>query len=226
MSGPDSMPMPTPSRAPRYGDNQAPKPLVARVVIVDNYDSFTHNFYQALRVLGAQVEIVRNDETTVEAVADANFDGVVLSPGPCTPDEAGITLELAKRLAGTVPLLGVCLGHQAIAQAFGAEIVRAKRPRHGHASLVRHDGGGSLGAVPSPFEAARYHSLVVDEATLPARFERTAISVDDGALMAFFDRERDVEGLQFHPESMLTPVGLSIVGAWIARIANAERSCS
>jgi anthranilate synthase/aminodeoxychorismate synthase-like glutamine amidotransferase len=178
------------------------------ILLIDNYDSFTFNLYQAIAGLGAEVEVVRNDQMTVDDIERRinKIDGVVISPGPCTPNEAGISVDLVNRLSGTTPILGVCLGHQAIGAAFGAEIIHAPELRHGKTSLVRHDGQGVYAGLPNPFIATRYHSLIIDPDTIPAEFTVTATS-DDGVVMGVRHREKAVEGVQFHPESILTTSG-------------------
>jgi len=173
------------------------------IALIDNYDSFTYNLAQYLGELGAQVRVFRNDEIAVDEVAALGASHVVLSPGPGTPDDAGITLALIARLAGSVPLLGVCLGHQAIGQAFGGKVVRAGRVMHGKVSHIRHDGGGVFTGVPDEFVATRYHSLVVERASLPACLAVTAQS-EDGEVMGLRHRGLAVEGVQFHPEALLT----------------------
>ena len=176
------------------------------VLMIDNYDSFTFNLVQYFGELGAEVRVVRNDAMSVdEAVAIAPA-AVVISPGPCAPDQAGISLALIRRLAGTVPILGVCLGHQAIGQAFGGRAVRAKRVMHGKVSRVRHDGSGVFAHLPEDFIATRYHSLVVERETLPECLEVTAQS-EDGEIMGLRHRRFPVEGVQFHPEALLTEHG-------------------
>ncbi len=177
------------------------------IFLLDNYDSFTFNLYQFLRELGADVTVARNDQVTVDEVAAMapELDGIVLSPGPCTPAEAGISVPLIRALAGRVPILGVCLGHQAIGAAFGGWVVRAPVLMHGKTSSIRHRGVGVFAGLPNPFVATRYHSLIVDRATLPPVLEVTAEA--DGLIMGLRHRELDVEGVQFHPESILTPVG-------------------
>jgi anthranilate synthase component 2 len=176
---------------------------VKRVLLIDNYDSFAYNLVQALRVLGAEVEVFRNDACTVEEALSRGADRIVISPGPCTPAEAGISVELCRR--AEVPLLGVCLGHQSLASAFGGRIARADRIVHGKTSRIRHDGRGLLRGLPDPFVAARYHSLVATD--LPGCLEVCAHTADHGEPMAFFHRERPLFGVQFHPESYLTPEG-------------------
>ena len=176
------------------------------IALIDNYDSFTYNLAQYLGELGAQVRVFRNDEITVDEVAALKPSHVVLSPGPGTPDDAGITLALIARLAGSVPLLGVCLGHQAIGQAFGGKVVRAGRVMHGKVSRIRHDGGGVFSGVPDEFVATRYHSLVVERESLPACLAVTAQS-EDSEIMGLRHRGLAVEGVQFHPEALLTEHG-------------------
>ena len=176
------------------------------VLMIDNYDSFTFNLVQYLGELGAEVRVVRNDELSVDEAAAMRPSAVVISPGPCAPDQAGISLEIIRRLAGTVPILGVCLGHQAIGQAFGGRVVRAKSVMHGKVSRVRHDGNGIFARLPGDFVATRYHSLVVERQTLPECLEVTAES-DDGEIMGLRHRRFAVEGVQFHPEALLTEHG-------------------
>jgi anthranilate synthase component 2 len=176
------------------------------IALIDNYDSFTYNLAQYLGELGAEVRVFRNDEIAVDEVAALGPSHVVLSPGPGTPDDAGITLALIAKLAGSVPLLGVCLGHQAIGQAFGGKVVRAGRVMHGKVSHIRHDGGGVFTGVPDEFAATRYHSLVVERESLPACLAVTAQS-EDGEIMGLRHRGLAVEGVQFHPEALLTEHG-------------------
>jgi anthranilate synthase/aminodeoxychorismate synthase-like glutamine amidotransferase len=176
------------------------------ILMLDNYDSFTYNLVQYLGELGAEVHVFRNDEISVEEVESLRPSHIVISPGPCTPNEAGVTLELVARMAGRVPLLGVCLGHQAIGQAFGAKVVRAKQVMHGKTSRVRHDGKGVFERVDDDFVATRYHSLVVERASLPACLEVTAAS-EDGEIMGLRHRGHAIEGVQFHPEALLTQHG-------------------
>jgi len=176
------------------------------VLMIDNYDSFTFNLVQYFGELGAEVRVVRNDAISVADAVALGPSAVVISPGPCAPDQAGISLALIARLAGEVPILGVCLGHQAIGQAFGARVVRARQVMHGKVSRVRHDGGGVFARLPADFAATRYHSLVVERDTLPACLEVTAES-DDGEIMGLRHRRFAVEGVQFHPEALLTEHG-------------------
>ncbi len=191
--------------------------MTARLLLVDNYDSFTFNLVQYLGELGAEVEVFRNDEIDVPGIRARRPDALVVSPGPCTPDEAGVTLAAIRALAGEVPILGVCLGHQAIGQAFGGRVVRNARIVHGKASPVRHAGAGVFAGLPSPFDAGRYHSLVVERESLPDALEVTAWT-DEGEIMGLRHRAADVEGVQFHPESILTIEGKHLLGNWLARL--------
>ena len=187
------------------------------IFLLDNYDSFTFNLYQAFRELDAEVTVVRNDQVTVDEVAAMvpELDGIVLSPGPCTPTEAGISVPLIKRLAGRVPILGVCLGHQAIGAAFGGRVVPAPTLMHGKTSPIHHRGRGVFAGLPNPFVATRYHSLIVDRASLPPVLEVTAEA--DGLIMGLRHRELAVEGVQFHPESILTPDGNDLLANFLGR---------
>ena len=176
------------------------------ILVLDNYDSFTYNLVQYLGELGAKVKVVRNDEVSVDGVAHLQPERIVISPGPCTPNEAGISLALIERFAGKLPILGVCLGHQAIGQAFGGKVVHAQQVMHGKVSNIRHDGRGIFAGVPQDFVATRYHSLAVERATLPGSLVVTAQS-EDGEIMGLRHREHAVEGVQFHPEALLTEHG-------------------
>jgi len=176
------------------------------ILVLDNYDSFTYNLVQYLGELGAEVKVARNDELSVDEVEALAPQRVVISPGPCTPNEAGISLALVARLAGRVPILGVCLGHQAIGQAFGGQVVRARQVMHGKVSRIRHDGRGVFAGVPDELVATRYHSLVVERDSLPAALEVSAQS-EDGEIMGLRHRSLAVEGVQFHPEALLTEHG-------------------
>jgi anthranilate synthase component 2 len=193
-----------------------------RLVVVDNYDSFTFNLVQYLGELGAAVEVFRNDAIDVAGLRARRAHGLVLSPGPCTPDDAGVTLAAVRALSGALPILGVCLGHQAIGQAFGGKVVRNFRIVHGKASPVRHGGGGLYAGIPSPFEAGRYHSLVVERESLPEALEVTSWT-EQGEIMGLRHRSADVEGVQFHPESILTLEGKRLLGNWVARVAGGVR---
>ena len=189
-----------------------------RVLVVDNYDSFTFNLVQYLGELGAAVEVFRNDQIDVAGIRARRPDGLLLSPGPCTPNEAGVTLEAVRALAGELPILGVCLGHQAIGQAFGGKIVRNFRIVHGKASPVRHGGSGLYAGLARPFEAGRYHSLVVERESLPRALAVTSWT-DEGEIMGLRHRKLEVEGVQFHPESILTVGGKALLGNWLTRLA-------
>jgi anthranilate synthase/aminodeoxychorismate synthase-like glutamine amidotransferase len=193
-----------------------------RLLVVDNYDSFTYNLVQYLAELGAELAVHRNDAIGLDDVAKLAPDGVVISPGPCTPREAGISVPLIQRFAGSLPILGVCLGHQAIGAAFGGAIVRAPRIMHGKTSPIHHDGRGVFAGLPDPFEATRYHSLVIDPATLPAELERTAWTAED-EIMGVRHRTLFVEGVQFHPESILTLEGKRLLANFLARLGSGGR---
>jgi anthranilate synthase component 2 len=196
--------------------------MAARLLMIDNYDSFTWNLVQYLGELGADVDVRRNDAVTLDEVAALRPDGIVVSPGPRTPREAGISVPLIERFAGTIPILGVCLGHQAIGAAFGGDIVRAPRIMHGKTSPIHHDARGLFAGLPDPFDATRYHSLVIDPATLPAVLERTAWT-DEGEIMAVRHRTLAVEGVQFHPESILTLEGKRLLANFLTRLPGAPR---
>ena len=191
------------------------------LVLIDNYDSFAYNLVHFLGELGAEVSVWRNDAIGVDEVLARRPEAIVLSPGPCDPDKAGICLELARRAAGRTPILGVCLGHQAIAQAFGARIVRAPAPMHGKLSAIRHRGGALFTGIPSPFEATRYHSLTVAPDSLPEVFEATA-DTGDGAIMAISHRDLPIHGVQFHPESIASEHGHDLLANFL-RIAGVRR---
>ena len=186
------------------------------LLMIDNYDSFTYNLVQYLGELGEDVRVFRNDETTLDEVALLAPRAVVISPGPCTPKEAGISVPLIKRFAGDVPILGVCLGHQAIGQAFGGRIVHAQRVMHGKTSPIHHEGQGVFAGLPNPLTATRYHSLVIERDSLPDCLEITAWT-DDGEIMGVRHREKPVEGVQFHPESILTEHGHALLRNFLER---------
>ena len=187
------------------------------LLLIDNYDSFTWNLVHYLGELGAEVRVVRNDALDVQAAMGLRPAGIVLSPGPCDPDQAGICLPLTLAAAEAgVPLLGVCLGHQTIGQAFGGKVVRAGQIVHGKTDLMHHDGRGVFAGLPSPLRATRYHSLVVDRATLPPALEVTAWTAD-GTIMGLRHRDRPIEGVQFHPESIASEHGHALLGAFLAR---------
>src|SRR4051794_2902268 len=186
------------------------------ILLIDNYDSFTYNLYQLISELGVEVEVIRNDKITVDEIETrlGDFERIVISPGPCTPAEAGICVPMIQQLAGKIPMLGVCLGHQSIGAAFGAAVVRAGAVLHGKTSQIYHAGQGVFAGLPDPFTATRYHSLIVERSSLPAEFEITA-QTDDGIIMGLRHREFDIQGVQFHPESILTPVGRDLMGNFL-----------
>ena len=184
------------------------------ILMIDNYDSFTYNLVHYLGELGERVLVFRNDKITLEEVGKLNPDMVVVSPGPCTPKEAGISVDLIKEFAGRIPILGVCLGHQSIGYAFGGNIVRAKRLLHGKTSQIHHDGKGIYEGVPNPFEATRYHSLLIEKESLPDKLEVTAWT-DEGEIMGVRHKEYLIEGVQFHPESILTKHGKDLLRNFI-----------
>ncbi len=187
------------------------------ILLLDNYDSFVHNVARALRELGAAVEVVRSDRVTVEEALEHPPSGLVISPGPRTPLEAGVSVELVRALSGRIPVLGICLGHQAIARAYGASVVRSAFPTHGRASAIHHEGEGLFHGVPSPFPAGRYHSLTVERSTLPNELEPAAWTAE-GEVMAIRHREHPVWGVQFHPESVLTPSGDVLLGNFLSLV--------
>ena len=188
------------------------------ILLVDNYDSFTYNVYQLIETLGFECKVVRNDAITPDDVAALKPEVIVISPGPGNPDEAGVSLQLITQFAPSVPILGVCLGHQAIGQAFGGKVIRAKSQRHGKTSSVKHCGNGMYEGVPNPFVAARYHSLVVERESLPDCLEVTA-ETDDGIIMGVRHKTLVVEGFQFHPESVATPEGRILVKNFLMKHA-------
>lgn len=184
------------------------------ILIIDNYDSFTYNLVQYLGELGAEVIVRRNDQTTLEEIESLNPGRIVISPGPKTPSEAGICLDLIRHFSGRKPILGVCLGHQAIGQAFGGKVIRAPQVMHGKTSLISHDAKGVFSGLPNPFPATRYHSLIVERETLPTCLEISATS-PDGLIMGLRHREMKVEGVQFHPESILTGTGKQLLANFL-----------
>ena len=190
------------------------------LLMIDNYDSFTFNVVQYLMELGENVEVWRNDEISVDEIIKAAPEKIVISPGPCTPNEAGISLEVIERLAGSIPILGICLGHQSIGQAFGGHIIRAPKVMHGKLSAIHHSGVGVFEGLPSPYQATRYHSLVIDPSTLPESLEVTAWTEDESgkleAIMGVRHRSLSVEGVQFHPESILSEHGHSLLKNFLA----------
>ena len=185
------------------------------ILLLDNYDSFTYNLAQYLGELGCEVEVHRNDKISVEEIARRKPEKIVISPGPCTPQEAGISVELIERLAPKFPILGVCLGHQAIGAAFGGRIVRAPKLFHGKTSQIQHDGKTVFRKLPNPFTATRYHSLIVERKSLPRELEISA-ETKDGTIMGLRHRKYSVEGVQFHPESVLTEVGKQLLKNFLA----------
>ena len=193
------------------------------LLMIDNYDSFTFNLVQYLQVLGAEVRVERNDALTVEQIGKLAPERIVISPGPCTPNEAGVSLEVIRRFGPTTPILGVCLGHQSIGQAYGGRVVRAGRIMHGKTSRIRHHGRGVFAGLPDGFEATRYHSLVVEKDSLPECLEVTAWTEhEDGSfeeIMGLRHREHPVEGVQFHPESILTEHGHALLKNFLDRAA-------
>jgi anthranilate synthase/aminodeoxychorismate synthase-like glutamine amidotransferase len=190
------------------------------VFVLDNYDSFTYNLVQRLGEIdpALDIRVERNDQITPAQIAELKPERIIISPGPCTPNEAGVCLGAIEAVSGALPILGVCLGHQAIGQAFGGTVVRAGRLMHGRTSPIEHDGRGVFLGVPSPFEATRYHSLLVERASVPACLEVSAWT-EEGEVMGLRHRSLDVEGVQFHPESILTPEGKRLLGNWLARLS-------
>ena len=191
------------------------------LLMIDNYDSFTYNLVQYLQSLGAEVRVERNDALTVDEIERLAPQRIVISPGPCTPNEAGVSMAVIERLGASTPILGVCLGHQSIGQVYGGEVIRAGRIMHGKTSLIRHEGKGVFAGLPDGYEATRYHSLVVDKTTLPAALEVTAWTEnEDGSMeeiMGLRHREFPVEGVQFHPESILTQHGHALLKNFLQR---------
>ncbi len=186
------------------------------LLVIDNYDSFTYNLVQYLGEMGQEVRVVRNDEIPAAEIAALGPSHIVISPGPCTPNEAGISLEVIETYAGKIPILGVCLGHQAIGQAFGGKVVRAARVMHGKTSKITHDGKGLFTGLPNPFEATRYHSLLIERASVPDSLDVTAETAEK-EIMAVRHKTLPVEGVQFHPESFLTTSGKDLLRNFIAR---------
>jgi para-aminobenzoate synthetase component II len=192
------------------------------ILVIDNYDSFTYNLVQYLGELGATVEVFRNDAIDVAGIERQAPEGILISPGPGKPDDAGVTLEVIRRLGGAIPLLGVCLGHQAIGQAFGGNVVRAPRLMHGRTSPIEHDGRGVFAGIPSPFRATRYHSLIVEQASLPPELEVTAFTAE-GELMGLRHTRLAIEGVQFHPESFLTEHGHAMLRNFLNQLPEQGR---
>ena len=185
------------------------------ILLLDNYDSFTYNLAQYLGELGCEVEVHRNDKISVEEIARRKPERIVISPGPCTPQEAGISIELIQRLAGKVPILGVCLGHQALGAAFGGKVIRAPKLFHGKTSEIHHDNKGVFRKLPEPFTATRYHSLIVERKSLPRELTITA-ETSDGIIMGVRHRKHKLEGVQFHPESVLTESGKQLLANFLS----------
>jgi anthranilate synthase/aminodeoxychorismate synthase-like glutamine amidotransferase len=184
------------------------------ILVIDNYDSFTYNLVQYLGEMGAQIQVVRNDEVTVPEILERQPDQILISPGPCSPKEAGVSVDTIRQLAGKVPILGVCLGHQSIGYAFGGKIIRAGKLMHGKTSQITHDGKGVFAGLPNPFKATRYHSLVIEKQSLPDVLEVTATS-EDGEIMGVRHKTLAVEGVQFHPESILTESGKALLANFL-----------
>ncbi|MCH8314161.1 MAG: aminodeoxychorismate/anthranilate synthase component II [Nitrospinae bacterium] len=184
------------------------------ILMIDNYDSFTYNLVQYMGELGADIQVHRNDEITLDEIESLAPEKIVVSPGPCTPDKAGVSVDMVKRFAGKIPILGVCLGHQSVGAAFGGEIIKAGRLMHGKTSMIHHDGKTLFKNLPNPFEATRYHSLVLNRKSLPDCFEISAES-DDKEIMGIRHKELFVEGVQFHPESILTVSGKELLGNFL-----------
>jgi len=188
------------------------------LLMIDNYDSFTYNLVQYFGELKQEVIVKRNDQISLKEIADLNPDHLVISPGPCTPNEAGISLQAIERFAGEIPLLGVCLGHQSIAQVFGGDVVRAKQAKHGKNSLIQHDGKGVFTGLNNPLDVTRYHSLVVKPETLPDCFDLSATVLDSDEIMAIRHKTLALEGVQFHPESIMSEQGLQLLNNFIQQV--------
>jgi anthranilate synthase/aminodeoxychorismate synthase-like glutamine amidotransferase len=185
------------------------------LLLIDNYDSFTYNLYQYLAEMGVDVQVRRNDQVTLDEIEAMQPDQIVISPGPCTPVEAGISCQVIETFGPRIPLLGVCLGHQAIGQVYGGRVIRAPEPMHGKTSLIYHEGQGVLRGLPHPFEANRYHSLIVERSSVPPELEITAETAD-GLVMGLRHHTYPVEGVQFHPESIMTPAGKDLLRNFLA----------
>ena len=181
-----------------------------KILMIDNYDSFTYNLVHYIEEFGAKVNVVRNDETSINKIKKYKPDIIFISPGPCSPKEAGISVKIVKELAGKIPIFGVCLGHQSIGYAFGSEIIKAKKLLHGKTSKIYHNGKGIYKNLPNPFEATRYHSLIINKKTLPKDFEISS-QTKDGTIMGILNKKLNVEGVQFHPESILTKQGKKLI---------------
>ena len=185
--------------------------MAMKIVLLDNYDSFTYNLLHYIGELGAEVAVYRNDKVTVDELAELKPDGIVISPGPGTPQQSGICLDLIKKLSGKIPLFGVCLGQQAMGEAFGGKVVRAPAPMHGKVSDIYHEGRTVFKGLPIPFKATRYHSLVVERSSLPECLEITAITADDGLIMGLSHKQHNTHGVQFHPESIASEYGHELI---------------
>ena len=194
------------------------------ILMIDNYDSFTYNLVQYLGEMGQKLVVRRNDQITLEEIEKMDPDYLMISPGPCSPDEAGISMEAIRRFAGKIPVFGVCLGHQSIAQIFGGDVVRAERLMHGKTSEINHDGKTVFENLPHPFTATRYHSLIVKRETLPDCFDITA-ETDEGEIMGIRHKELAVEGVQFHPESIMTDTGKIMLRNFLDHYKNDEQVC-
>ena len=190
------------------------------ILLIDNYDSFTYNVYQAVANLGHPLQVARNDQISLTQISDDHYDAIIISPGPGTPDDAGISKEVVSHFAGKLPILGICLGHQVIGEAFGAKVIRAPQPVHGKTAKIIHDGNGLYANLPQPFIAGRYHSLIVDRDTLPDCMEITALN-NEGLIMGLKHRHFNIQGVQFHPESILTPEGTTLLGNFLATMGHA-----
>ncbi len=187
------------------------------ILLIDNYDSFTYNVYQTVANLGHPLQVVRNDRISLAEIAAGNYDAIIISPGPGTPDDAGLCKQIVREFAGKLPILGICLGHQVIGEVFGGNVVRAPQPVHGKTTEVAHQGAGLYADLPQPFTAGRYHSLIVEEANLPQCLEVTARN-EENLIMGLRHRQFNVQGVQFHPESILTPVGDKLLANFLSSI--------
>ena len=187
------------------------------ILLIDNYDSFTYNVYQAVANLGHPLQVVRNDRISLADISVANYDAIIISPGPGTPDDAGLSKQIVREFAGKLPILGICLGHQVIGEVFGGNVVRAPQPVHGKTTEVAHQGNGLYTDLPQPFTAGRYHSLIVEESSLPECLEVTARN-EENLIMGLRHRQFNVQGVQFHPESILTPVGDKLLANFLSSI--------
>ena len=187
------------------------------ILLIDNYDSFTYNVYQAVANLGHPLQVVRNDRISLADISVANYDAIIISPGPGTPDDAGLSKQIVREFAGKLPILGICLGHQVIGEVFGGNVVRAPQPVHGKTTEVAHQGDGLYTDLPQPFTAGRYHSLIVEEVSLPECLEVTARN-EENLIMGLRHRQFNVQGVQFHPESILTPLGNKLLANFLSSI--------